>query len=138
MCSRALFLLHKLPLYSCWAVLYSSFIILYSCCLVLSCDLLVLSRVASCCYSCCLVLCHVVLVLRRVVSCCYSCSLWENCRNHHCNFVKKETPTQVLSCKICEIFKNTFFYRTFPLAASIGQRLVLLYATDHTGRIMFF
>ena len=45
MCSRALFLLHKLPLYSCWAVLYSSFIILYSCCLVFSCDLLVLCRV---------------------------------------------------------------------------------------------
>ena len=25
---------------------------------------------------------------------------------------EKETPTQVLSCKICEIFKNTFFKRT--------------------------
>ena len=35
-----------------------------------------------------------------------------------CNFIKKETLTQVLFCEICEIFKNTFFYRTPPLAAS--------------------
>ena len=26
-----------------------------------------------------------------------------------CNFIKKETPTQVFSCKFCEIFNNTFF-----------------------------
>ena len=32
------------------------------------------------------------------------------------NFAEKETLTQVLSFKLCEIFKNTFFYRT-PLAA---------------------
>ena len=30
----------------------------------------------------------------------------------------KETPTQVVSCKICEIFKSTFFYRSPPVAAS--------------------
>ena len=30
----------------------------------------------------------------------------------------KETPTQVLSCEICEIFKNTFFNITPPVAAS--------------------
>ena len=24
-------------------------------------------------------------------------------------FLKKETPTQVFSCEICEIFKNTYF-----------------------------
>ena len=29
-----------------------------------------------------------------------------------------ETPTQVLSREICEIFKNIFFYRTPPLAVS--------------------
>ena len=32
-----------------------------------------------------------------------------------CNFIKKETLVQVFSCEFCEIFKNTFFYRT-PLA----------------------
>ena len=26
-----------------------------------------------------------------------------------CNFIKKETLAQVLSCEFCEIFKNTVF-----------------------------
>ena len=34
------------------------------------------------------------------------------------NFIKKETLAQVLSCEFCEIFRNTFFYRTPPVAAS--------------------
>ena len=28
---------------------------------------------------------------------------------------------QVLSCKICEILKNTFFYRTSLVAASVAK-----------------
>ena len=28
---------------------------------------------------------------------------------HHCNFIKKETPTQVFSCEFYEISKDTFF-----------------------------
>ena len=32
----------------------------------------------------------------------------------------KQTPTQVVSCEYCEIFKNTIFYRTPPVAASVG------------------
>ena len=35
-----------------------------------------------------------------------------------CNFIKKETLTQVFSCEFCEIFRNTFFYRTPLVAAS--------------------
>ena len=35
-----------------------------------------------------------------------------------CNFVKKETLAQVCSCEFCEIFKNTFLYRTTSVAAS--------------------
>ena len=31
-----------------------------------------------------------------------------------CNFIKKETLTQVFSCELCEISKNTFPYRTPP------------------------
>ena len=31
---------------------------------------------------------------------------------------EKETLAQVFSCEYWEIFKNTFFYRTPPLAAS--------------------
>ena len=36
-----------------------------------------------------------------------------------CNFIKKETLAQVLSCEFCEIYKNTFYYRT-PLVAASG------------------
>ena len=32
----------------------------------------------------------------------------------------EETPTQVFSCKICKIFKNTFFHRTPPVTASVN------------------
>ena len=35
--------------------------------------------------------------------------------------VNKESLAQVLSCEFCEIFKNTFFYRTSPVAASVRQ-----------------
>ena len=31
-----------------------------------------------------------------------------------CNFIKKESLTQVFSCEFCKISKNTFFYRTPP------------------------
>ena len=33
--------------------------------------------------------------------------------------LQKETPTQVFSCEICAIFKNTFFHRTSPVAAFV-------------------
>ena len=32
--------------------------------------------------------------------------------------LKKGTPAQVFSCEFCEISKNTFSYRTSPVAAS--------------------
>ena len=38
--------------------------------------------------------------------------------NFYLQRYQKETPTQVFSWEICEIFKNTFFYRTTPVAAS--------------------
>ena len=31
---------------------------------------------------------------------------------------QKETPTQIFSCEISQIFKSTFSYRTPPVAAS--------------------
>ena len=34
------------------------------------------------------------------------------------DFIKKEALAQVFSCEFCEISKNTFFYRTPPVAAS--------------------
>ena len=35
-----------------------------------------------------------------------------------CNFIKKEALAHVFSCEFCEISKNTFSYRTPPVATS--------------------
>ena len=35
----------------------------------------------------------------------------------------KETPKQVFSFEIFEIFVNTFFYRTHPVAASVNSNI---------------
>ena len=35
-----------------------------------------------------------------------------------CNFIKKETLAEVFSCEFGEISRNTFSYRTPPVAAS--------------------
>ena len=35
--------------------------------------------------------------------------------------MKKETLAQVFSCEFCEIFKNTFFYSTHPVADFVSQ-----------------
>ena len=43
------------------------------------------------------------------------------------SFIKKETMTQVFSCKFCEISKNTFFHRTPLVAASSVYRVTLLF-----------
>ena len=44
-------------------------------------------------------------------------------RPEGCNFIKKESQAQVLSCEFSEISKNPLFYRTPPVAASIILRL---------------
>ena len=53
---------------------------------------------------------------------CYHKNSRQNLANHRpeaCNFIKKETLTQVFSCEFYEIYKNTFYYRT-PLVAASG------------------
>ena len=44
---------------------------------------------------------------------------WISTRPQACNFIKKETVTQMFSRIFCEIFKNTYFYRTPLVAASV-------------------
>ena len=44
---------------------------------------------------------------------------------------RKETPTQVLSCEYCEIFKNSLFYRTLPVAASAFNVLTFVTGLTH-------
>ena len=36
-----------------------------------------------------------------------------------CNFIKKGTPTQVISCEYCEIFKNTYLEECLLTAGSV-------------------
>ena len=44
-----------------------------------------------------------------------------------CNFIKKETPPQVLSCESYEIFKNTYFEEHLRTDASKLFALYLFY-----------
>ena len=48
-------------------------------------------------------------------------------RPQACNFIEKDTLTHVFSCEFCEICKNTFSYRTPPLAASDWRRSIFQY-----------
>ena len=49
------------------------------------------------------------------------------------NFIKKETPRQVLSYKFGKIFKNTFLYRTPLVSASVYKVTDLKHLTKYTG-----
>ena len=51
------------------------------------------------------------------------------------HFIKKETPTQVLSCEFCEIFKNTFFHWTPPVVASDKRTFILQSFIQHLRAI---
>ena len=42
----------------------------------------------------------------------------------------KETLAQVFSCEFCEISKNTFFYRTAPVATSVNIKSEALLETS--------
>ena len=42
-------------------------------------------------------------------------------------FIKNKTPTQVFSCKFCEIFKNTCFVEDLHMAGSETQMLGSLF-----------
>ena len=50
------------------------------------------------------------------------------------NFIKKETPTQVFSCKFWKIIKTRFFIE--PLADSVSWNVILLLKNTYSGQIM--
>ena len=52
---------------------------------------------------------------------CARVSFLINCRPEACNFVKKETLVQVLSCEFCEIFKDTFLTEHLCATASVAS-----------------
>ena len=43
-----------------------------------------------------------------------------------CNFIKKETLAQVVSCEFCEISKNTFFTEHLWETASVEENFLKL------------
>ena len=58
---------------------------------------------------------------RTICEICSKLTIKTPARHHWrqiCNFIKKETPTQLFSCEFCETVKNSFFHRTRPVAAS--------------------
>ena len=57
------------------------------------------------------------------------------------NFIKKEIPIQVVFCEYCEIFKNSFFYRTPLVDASKSKDFVILvpfYILHHITTRIFY
>ena len=45
-----------------------------------------------------------------------------------CNFIKKETLTQMLSCELCEMFKNTFSTEQLHVTdPDIRMQVVVIY-----------
>ena len=59
-------------------------------------------------------------------------------RPEACNFIKKEGLAQVFSCKFCEISKNTFFYRTPPVAGSERRFFEVDYQKSSKKSIFMF
>ena len=53
---------------------------------------------------------------------CQSLFLLKFIRPQACNFIKKETLTQVFSCEFCEIFKNSLFTEHLQATASTCPR----------------
>ena len=49
----------------------------------------------------------------------------------------KETPTQVLCCEYCEIFKNTYFEEHLGTAASVLLILKLVISIGHLPTFSF-
>ena len=63
---------------------------------------------------------------------CARVSLFNKVQASSCNFIKKETLAQVLSCQFCKISKNTFSYRTLPVTASSFLIKPLFYLTENS------
>ena len=50
---------------------------------------------------------------------------------------RKETPTQVFSCALCQIFKNTFLYKTLPEAGSVVFMILHFMLSFLAGSVVF-
>ena len=58
-----------------------------------------------------------------------------------CNFIKKQTLSQVFSCIFCEISKNTFFTEHLQTTASVetaswlGKKCLLIISENFEGNL---
>ena len=71
---------------------------------------------------------------------CYDKNSRQTLANHRpeaCNFIKKETLAQVSSCEFCEIYKNTFYYRT-PLMAASGVLINFAILEPFSNKLQVF
>ena len=62
---------------------------------------------------------------------CARVSFLSKFRPQTCNFIKKKILVQVFSCEFFEISKNTYSYRTPPVAASGTQENLERYCLEH-------
>ena len=61
--------------------------------------------------------------------------LWKNLflkilqysQENTCNFIKKQTPGQVISCEYWKIFKSTYFEEHLRTAASVHDNIKIYY-----------
>ena len=62
----------------------------------------------------------------------------ESCRPHACNFIKRESPTRMLSSELCEIFKNNFCYRiSITLLSPMTRGEEFFFRWDYFTRTQF-
>ena len=66
------------------------------------------------------------------------------------NFIRKETPTQIFSCEICKIFKNTFIQKhllttasdfpnpVYPFSSLFGKFYPLQYQQSNRVKSRYF
>ena len=77
-------------------------------------------KIYSIWFNVCITWLVVLLVLSEAVACCSKKrGSWKFRKILRLATLLKETPTTVFSCEFCEIFKNTFFHKAPPVAASI-------------------
>ena len=97
--------------------------------------------VETCCTVCCIIFCNVVFSSAAVVQRCsvkkVLLEISQNSQENPCARVSfliklqawglKETLALVFSCEFCEISKNTFFYKTPPVAASVSFEVLICF-----------
>ena len=55
-----------------------------------------------------------------------------------CRCSTKETPAQVFSCEYCEMFKNSFFYRTPAMGAFVNYNIKASFMAKVFQQAKFF